>query len=302
MFAGLAAWCGPLIIKYWGSGVAALFDFQYKTYEIDQYGNKRDVSTIDSILVGPFMKFVGALFVGLAATVIVPMEMIVRLLNHIRFERKLGIKGTIAQAPRLQALLSVGVAIVIIIAGIIGNIVATIKENTSDISDAEIVELLENLEGKTNNPYKICKFNNGFLTEYATITETDDSVTFVVVQPINCTVQSEELGNKGDYQLNPGTYIYTNGTWTGADEIAKFILSYYTLGHALDFDAIKGDTSKIVVNEGNGLGYWYDKESHDYYEIKPKNNSDIQFDYIMVEKNLAFVTCPGGYNYVYIFN
>ena len=301
LFAGVVAWCAPLVVKFWFSGFGSLFDFRYRVYEVYRDGRKKEVTTVGDMMTGPFVKCAVALIVAVIALYLVPAEIIVRLFNHIRFEKKLGIKGTIVQAPRLHALLSVGVIIAIIIAGTIGNIVSTIAEDTSDISNEEIVDILEKLESKTNKTYKICKFNNGFLTEYATITEVNGTVTFVVLQPIACTVKSEELGNRGEYQINPGTYTYTNGTWTGADEITAFILSYYTLGVALDFDAMKADTSKITINEDNGLGYWYDAENHDYYELKPKNNSDLKFESIRIEKNLTFVTCPGGYNYIYTF-
>ena len=301
LFAGAVAWCAPLVVKFWFSGFGSLFDFQYRVYEVYQDGRKKDVTTVGEMMTGPFVKCGVALIVAVIALYLVPAEIIVRLFNHIKLEKMLGIKGTIVQAPRLHALLSVGVVIAIIIAGTIGTIVSTIAEDTSDISNEEIVDILEKLESKMSKPYKICKYNNGFLTEYATITETGDSVNFVVMQPIVCTVQSEELGNRGEYQLNSGTYIYKNGAWSGADEITAFILSYYTLGVALDFDAMKAGTSKIVIKEDNGLGYWYDTKNHDYYELKPKNNSDLKFESIRIEKNLTFVTCPGGYNYIYTF-
>ena len=64
---------------------------------------------------------------------------------------------------------------------------------------------------------------------------------------------------------------------------------------------MKADTSQIVVNEDTGLGYYYDTEQHDYYEIKPKKNSELQFEEFMVEKNLTFATFADGYNYIYIF-
>ena len=301
LLAGLVAWCAPLVIKYWFSGVGALFDFQYKTYEIDQYGNARDVSKIDSILVGPFMKCVGALLVGLAATIIVPMEIIVRFLNHVRFEKKLGLKGTVMQAPRLHALLTLGVVVVIIITGTIGNIVATTRENTSDISDEEIVTLLETLESK-KLAYKIAKFENGSLNVYGIVAEINGNITFTVSKALKCTKYSEEKRDYLEYTLNPGTYTYINGAWVGANADATVVLSYFALGLALDFEAMKTDTSKIVVNEDKGLGYYYDTEQHDYYEIKPKKNSELEFENFMVEKNLTFATVADGYNYVYVFN
>ena len=301
LFAGAVAWCAPLVVKFWFSGVGALFDFQYKTYEIDQYGNARDVSKIDSILVGPFMKCAVALIVAVIALYLVPAEIIVRLFNHIRFEKKLGIKGTIVEAPRLHALLTFAVIAAIIIVGTIGNIVATKKENTSDISDEEIVELLETLENK-KLAYKIAKFENGSLNVYGIVAEINGTITFTVSKALKCTKYSEEQRDYLEYTLNPGTYTYINGAWIGADENATVVLSYFALGLALDFEAMKADTSKIVVNEDKGLGYYYDTEQHDYYEIKPKKNSELEFEEFMVEKNLTFATVADGYNYVYVFN
>lgn len=290
---------GPLAVKYWFSGFASIFDFQIKTYEVYSDGTKRDVSTIDGVLVGPFLKCAVAVLVVFMGTLIAPIEMAVRFLNHIKYEKKLGIKGGIAKSPRREAILCVLLLVVMFVMAIIGNIASTTMENTSDISDAQIVELLEKLESKTNT-YKIGEFSNGNLREYAYITEADGTITFVAQEKLMWVLRIDE-GSKKDYMLNPGTYVYKNSAWVDVDEDTAFILSKFTLGLALDFDAMKNDTSKLVVNKDTGLGYYYDTEQHNYYEIKPKSNSDLQFEEILVEENVTFAKCSGGYNYVYIF-
>lgn len=300
LFGCMGCWGGPLAVKYWFSGFASIFDFQIKTYEIDQYGNKRDVSQIDSVLVGPFLRCAVAVLVVFIGTIIAPVEMIVRFFNHIRYEKKLGIKESIAKTPRREAILCIIVLVAMIVIATIGNIVATVEENTSDISDTQIVELLETLEGKTNS-YKIGEFRNGSLREYARVTELNGVVTFAVEHELNWVLRIDS-GSSKTYTLSPGTYRYSNGAWTGVDEDTAFVLSKFTLGLALDFDAMKNDTSKLVVNKGTGFGYYFDNEEHDCYEIKPKNNSDLQFEKISVEENCIFATCSGGYNYVYIFD
>ena len=131
LFAGAVAWCAPLVIKFWFSGFGSLFDFQYRVYEVYSDGRKKDVTTVGEMMTGPFVKCGVALIVAVIALYLVPAEIIVRLFNHIRFEKKLGIKGTIVEAPRLHALLTLGVVVVIIVVGTIGNIVATKKENTN---------------------------------------------------------------------------------------------------------------------------------------------------------------------------
>ena len=301
LFAGVVAWCAPLVVKFWFSGFGSLFDFRYRVFEVYSDGRKKDVTTVGDMMMGPFVKCAVALIVAVIALYLVPAEIIVRLFNHIRFEKKLGLKGTVMQAPRLHALLTLGVVVVIIVAGTIGNIVATTKENTSDISDEEIVTLLETLESK-KLAYKIAKFENGSLNVYGIVAEINGSITFTVSEALKCTKYSEEQRDYLEYTLNPGTYTYTNGAWVGANENATVVLSYFALGLALDFDAMKADTSKIVVNEDTGLGYYYDTEQHDYYEIKPKKNSELEFEEFMVEKNLTFATFADGYNYVYVFN
>ena len=300
LFAGAVAWCAPLVVKFWFSGFGSLFDFQYRVYEVYQDGRKKDVTTVGEMMTGPFVKCGVALIVAVIALYLVPAEIIVRLFNHIRFEKKLGIKGTIVQAPRLHALLTFAVIVAIIIVGTIGNIVDTKKENTSDISDEEIVELLETLESK-KLAYKIAKFENGSLNVYGIVAEINGTITFTVSEALKCTKYSEEQRDYLEYTLNPGTYTYINGAWIGADENATVVLSYFALGLAFDFDTMKADTSQIVVNEDPGLGYYYDTEQHDYYEIKPKKNSELQFEEFMVEKNLTFATFADGYNYIYTF-
>ena len=87
----VAAWCGPLVVKFWFSGFGSLFDFQYRVYEVYRDGRKKDVTTVGDMMTGPFVKCAVALIVAVIALYLVPAEIIVRLFNHIKFEKKLGI-------------------------------------------------------------------------------------------------------------------------------------------------------------------------------------------------------------------
>ena len=77
-----------------------------------------------------------AIFVVLFGTFIAPVEMIVRLLNHVRFEKELGIKGSIAKSPRREAVLCAIVLVVMFVVAIVVNAITTIGENTSDMGDS----------------------------------------------------------------------------------------------------------------------------------------------------------------------
>ena len=296
---GVAVWGAPLVIKYWFSGWGALFDFRYEVYEIYPDGTKKNVTTVGDMMVGPFLKCAVALLVVVVALYLVPAEIVVRFLNHRRAEKKIGEKGALMATPRREMALTALVLVAMIVVGAIGGAVSRKKEDTSDISDVQIVELLDKLEAETDS-YKIGEFNNGFLREYATITEQDGNVSFVSTQTLKWVLYID-TGHSKEYTLNPGTYEYKNGAWVGVNEDTAFVLSQFTLGLALDFDAMRSDVSQIVVNQDTGLGYYYDTEQHEYYELKPKKNSTLQFEEILVEANCTFARCSGGYNYIYIF-
>lgn len=299
MLALVATWCVPNILKFWSSGFGSLFDFQYKVYEVYDNGEKKDVTTVGDSLTGVFLKFAVSLIVAVVSLYIVPAEIIVRLSRHMKFEDELGEKGTVSETPRKEVLLTVIVIVAMIVLATIGNAISTVMENTSDIDESQIVEIIERLESESSS-YKIGEFRNGHLHVHAYVTQTNDTITFVVQETLMWDVRID-AGNHDKYTLNPGTYTYTDGAWVGVNENTAFILSKYSIGLAFDFDAMKNDTSKIVVNKDTGLGYHYDTEQHNYYELKPKPGSQMQFETIRIEENCTFATCSSGYNYIYIF-
>ena len=290
LFIGVAVWAAPLVIKFWFSGFGSLFDFQYKTYEIDSYGNMRDVSKIDSIMVGPILKCFAAMLVVIAAIYIVPAEIIIRFFNHIRFEKKLGLKGAITEAPRKEAALAAIVVVAMIVIATIGNAIATIAENTSDIGNEQIIELIEKIEAKKS--YTILGYLN-YAREtnptYAEGTESSDGVTVNVLRSFYVS----------SYELPTGTYEYKNGSWGNVSEEIATALTRCTLGLNFDFATMKANTNKIVVNKDNGLGGRLDTETHDYYEIDCKDNSDLEFNYIYVEADFKFIE---SYSLIYVFD
>lgn len=290
IFGTMACWGGPLAVKFWFSGFGSIFDFQYKTYEIDQYGNRRDVSTIDSVLTGPFLKCVVAILVVLFGTFIAPVEMIVRLLNHVRFEKELGIKGSIAKSPRREAVLCAIVLVVMFVVATVVNAITTIGENTSDMGDSEAIEIIESLENQKNYTITMFDYSTESNKTYATVTESGDTITFVVERGLEY----------GGYTLGYGTYTYTNGAWQNVDDKGAAVLNKYTLKFAFDFDAMKANPDQIVINEDKGLGGRVDREEHSYYEITPKKNSSLSFTTFYLDKEGGFGTWS-DYNYVYIF-
>lgn len=294
LFAGMAAWSAPLIIKFWVSGWGALFDFRYEVYEIYSDGTKKNVTTVGDMMVGPLVKFFVTILIVIVSLYLVPAEIIVRFLNHRRAEKKLGEKGTIKDAPRRELLLSVLVIVAMIVVGAIGGAITNKKENTSDISDTEIVTLIETLEEKSKS-YTILdvyNYGNNSNTTLATVTETNGTVVFKLANSIMWT---------REYTLPANTYTYTNGAWDTDDENAKQVLSILTLGVALDFDELKANLGEIVVNKDSGLSGRIDTDEHGYYQVKAKDNSSFEFEDFYIEENWAFVTWS-LYNYVYVFN
>ena len=298
LFGGMGCWGGPLAVKFWFSGFGSLFDFRYRVFEVYRDGRVKDVTTVGDVMTGPFIKCVVALLVVLLGTIIAPMEMIVRLMNHIRFEKLLGEKkGAIVATPRREAILCVIVLVAMFVLAIIGNIITNIRENTSDIGNEQVIELLETLEAKTKS-YSILNTRSVTLAEVA---ESGDTVTFTVLQKIELTHRPDSA-SVDYYEVAPGTYTYMNGVWKGADENAAFLLSKLTIGIALDLDAMKENPKGIVINRDVGLSGRVDNEEHNYYEIKPKNNSkEFDFEEFLLEENFAFGTLS-THNYVYIFN
>lgn len=287
-----ATWCAPLVVKYWFSGWGALFDFQLVRYEIYNDGTKRDVTTFGETMIGPFMKCMVALLVALAATVIVPMEMIVRLINHIRFEQVLGDeKGKMNEAPRKQALMCGAVLLAMIVLGTTGTIVSNIRENTSDIGKDEVVELIEALEEKSKS-YTINAYYNYHSESNRTlakVTVVGDTVTFDAYDELSWTHRIDS-GNYDQYTLPRGTYTYKNGAWVDVDEQLVISLNKFTLHLAFDFEAMKQDPKGIVVNCQKGQGGRVDQEQHDYYEVIPKKNSKkFTFDHLYIDEDFDYV-------------
>ena len=61
----------------------------------------------------------------------------------------------------------------------------------------------------------------------------------------------------------------------------------------------KGNSvSKPTYAKDNGLGGQLDTETHDYYEIDCKDNSDLEFNYIYVEADFKFIE---SYSLIYVF-
>ncbi len=298
MLALIVTWCGPLILKFWFSGFGSLFDFQYKEYEIDQYGNKRDVSKIDSVLVGPFMKCAVALLVAVVAFYLVPAEIVVRLIKHLRLEKKLGEKGTIVSSPRKEALLSVIVIVAMIVIGAIGGAVSKVRENTSDMSNEEVATIIETLQTKSKS-YTInslYNYNTESTQVCAKVTQVGDTVTFT------STSELKYFWDDNTYVLPEGVYTCVNGEWLNVDKNTAFVLSRYTIGFAFDLDDMKENPNAFVVNlEKEVMGGRIDREVHDCYQLRAKDNGELQFEDFYIAKDFSFATWSDQ-NYIFVFD
>lgn len=297
-------WGVPVGFKFWNSGLAGVFDFHLVTYEVDKYGNKRDVSDFMTYEMGTILKIFCTVLACWVGIVIAPIEMIVRLINHFRIEKQLGEKGTIKESPRKEAILCAIVLVSMIALAIIGNIVATVRENTSDIGNDEIIELLETLETKKSSYTIVRDFDyvSEHATTYAEVTEQGDEISFVAYRELTY-YEYVDLGNhntKTYYYIIPqGTYTYENGSWTGADEQCTYALNNLTIGLAFDFDKMIKNPNEIIVNIKSGLSGRIDKEEHDYYEFAPKNGSELKFNNFSIEEDFAFMyICE----FAYLFN
>lgn len=298
MLALVVTWCGPLVLKFWTSGFGSLFDFQYSEYEIDEYGNKRDVTKIDSVLTGPFLKCVAALIVALVALYLVPAEMVVRLINHMRYERKLGEKGSINESPRREALLTVIVIVAMIVIGAIGGAIASIRENTSDMGNDEVATIVETLqtEAKRYTINSLYNYNTGSSKACATVTQVGDTVTFI------STTELTYYYGGNSYTLPAGSYTYVNGAWINVDENAAIVLSAYTIGLAFDLEYMKNNPNAFVINvEKDVMGGRIDKETHECYQLRAKDNSELQFENFYIEKDFTFAAWSGQ-NYIFVFD
>ena len=101
------------------------------------------------------------------------------------------------------------------------------------------------------------------------------------------------------YTVPVGTYEYKNEAWVGADEALSTALTKCVLDLNFDFETMKKSVDQITVNKDNGVSGRIDTNSHDYYDVEPKNSSNLEFNYFYVEINPAFVES----NYlVYVFD
>ena len=297
MLVFVAAWCGPLVVKFWFSGFGSLFDFQYKEYEIDQYGNKRDVSKIDSVLVGPFMKCMVALVVAVIAFYLVPAEIIVRFLNHIRLESKLGEKGSVTATPRREAILSVIVIVAMIIVGTIGGIVSSVRENTSDMSDGEVSAIISTLQSKSKS-YTInslCSYTSESTQVCGKVVQAGETIT------LTASYDLKYFSDGKTYIVPAGIYTYTGGKWVDVDTNTALALSGFAIGVAFDLESMKENTDTFVINvEKEVMGGRIDKDVHDCYQLRAKDNSKLQFEDFYIEKDFEFAAWSGQ-NYIFVF-
>ena len=299
-----ATWGVPVGFKFWNSGLAGVFDFHLVTYEVDKYGNKRDVSDFMTYEMGTILKIFCAVLACWVGIAIAPIEMIVRLINHFRIEKQLGEKGTIKDSPRREAVLCAIVLVAMFVLAIVGNIVATVNENTSDIANEEIIELLETLETKKMSYTIVSDFDyvSEHTTTYAEVTEQDGKISFVAYRELTY-YEYVDLGEHNTktyyYKIPQGTYTYENGAWTDADEQCAYALKNLTIGLAFDFDKITENPNEIIVNKKSGLSGRIDKNEHDYYEFTPKNGSELKFNNFSIEEDFAFVYIC---DLVYLFN
>ncbi len=255
----------PSLKVIYRGGFRAAFNTDY--YIVTTYADGHQETQYDFTgnLVFKILGVLIAVFLGVAIT---PIRMLLFMSKYRKYQKELGVaKPSLMESVWLPTLVMAAAFIIFIIVGvIIGNVQEYKRENVSEYSDEEIIAIIDAAEAELNAHEFSYSYNSKIAVKAnIAITRTYNSgkATYKFVISETTSYDSETESDVAlESKIPFGTYVYTDGVFDKeiADAEAKAFLVNLTLEKLVNFEQMRTNLDKCVVNNTYDIRYKYEND------------------------------------------